>query len=387
MPSALRTSFIVLTFFALASLLWLQTRFYRGGNGSESCAGHLPPAPDVVVATRAKLLATMRQALAGVKHAALVKLPMHQNKGDSAIAAGEVEVLRLLGINVVHYGIENANDDEEAALIDRLLPNDTTAAVLYHGGGNLGDVWPLPHRMRLSLMSRLRHRRSVLLPQSVQFSSDAAAAETVAAFATMTDLTLVARDAWSFRFLVDHFSARHRVFLSPDSAFALGPLAREKFEVPSVLPPVDVLYFLRTDKEAVHRRNISVPLASRHPGRNVTVDDWLLYGEHLAKGTTDPPSASHERTALGLQFLARAKVVVTDRLHGHILSLLLDVPHVLLDNNYGKVMRYHSIFTLEADNVRAATDLNDAGAVAEAMLAVDWKAEREMRCKQDLDPP
>ena len=35
--------------------------------------------------------------------------------------------------------------------------------------------------------------------------------------------------------------------------------------------------------------------------------------------------------------LRRGKVVITDRLHAHVLCLLLGIPHVLLDNNYGKV--------------------------------------------------
>ncbi|KAH9493136.1 hypothetical protein Btru_022442 [Bulinus truncatus] len=34
----------------------------------------------------------------------------------------------------------------------------------------------------------------------------------------------------------------------------------------------------------------------------------------------------------GLNFIQRGRVVVTDRLHGHILSTLLNIPHVLIDN-------------------------------------------------------
>src|SRR3546814_4179261 len=39
----------------------------------------------------------------------------------------------------------------------------------------------------------------------------------------------------------------------------------------------------------------------------------------------------------GLAMLSAGELVVTDRLHAHILSLLPDIPHVLLDNSYGKV--------------------------------------------------
>lgn len=41
--------------------------------------------------------------------------------------------------------------------------------------------------------------------------------------------------------------------------------------------------------------------------------------------------------ARGLAMLSQGEVVATDRLRAHILSVLLDIPHVLVDNSYGKV--------------------------------------------------
>ena len=37
--------------------------------------------------------------------------------------------------------------------------------------------------------------------------------------------------------------------------------------------------------------------------------------------------------------------MVTDRLHGHILSLLLDLPNALVDNSYGKVRNFVDLWT------------------------------------------
>ena len=47
----------------------------------------------------------------------------------------------------------------------------------------------------------------------------------------------------------------------------------------------------------------------------------------------------------GLQLLQRGRVLVTDRLHGHILSTLLGVPHVLLDNQDQKLSSFHNTWT------------------------------------------
>lgn len=42
----------------------------------------------------------------------------------------------------------------------------------------------------------------------------------------------------------------------------------------------------------------------------------------------------------GLDLLSGGRIIITDRLHGHILCCLLGKPHVVVDNSYGKVFGY-----------------------------------------------
>lgn len=66
--------------------------------------------------------------------------------------------------------------------------------------------------------------------------------------------------------------------------------------------------------------------------------DWLKYGEPVPKSLAlSPLSLNRERTRLGFEFVARAKYVITDRLHGHILCVMLGIPHAVLENSYGKI--------------------------------------------------
>jgi pyruvyl transferase EpsO len=53
-------------------------------------------------------------------------------------------------------------------------------------------------------------------------------------------------------------------------------------------------------------------------------------------------------------------VVITDRLHAHILSLLLDLPHAVLDNSYGKLHRFLDAWTGDAASVQRASSLEAA---------------------------
>ncbi len=66
----------------------------------------------------------------------------------------------------------------------------------------------------------------------------------------------------------------------------------------------------------------------------------------------------------GLLFLQRGRVVISDRLHGHILSVLLGIPHVILDNSYHKVTSYHRSWTQSLDNVMVASTGEEALSMA-----------------------
>jgi pyruvyl transferase EpsO len=47
------------------------------------------------------------------------------------------------------------------------------------------------------------------------------------------------------------------------------------------------------------------------------------------------------RAVYAASVIKRSRLVVTNRLHGHILSCLLGVPNVVLDNTYGKNSAYY----------------------------------------------
>ena len=61
-------------------------------------------------------------------------------------------------------------------------------------------------------------------------------------------------------------------------------------------------------------------------------------------------------------------MVVTDRLHGHVLCTLLDIPHVLLDNADHKLSAYHNTWTRGLANCRLAYNPQDAACMAQELL-------------------
>ena len=127
----------------------------------------------------------------------------------------------------------------------------------------------------------------------------------------------------------------------------------------------DVLWLKRNDGERL--RYDALPAFP--PGVTVHMADWWNARWDTPQGTTTLETA-HHALLNGLLFLQRGRVVVTERLHGHILSTLLDVPHVLLDNPDRKLSSYHRTWTRGLSNARLATTPEEAVRMAVELLSV-----------------
>lgn len=131
------------------------------------------------------------------------------------------------------------------------------------------------------------------------------------------------------------------LYLTPDPAFFLETAVTR---IKSVWPTRELedVFLYRVDKE---RRSLRPA-----PPPNANVCDWnqeekrvdmspLVDYREAGLGSiiaTELDEVSWSRFCRGYSLLSGARRVVTDRLHGHILSCLLGKPHVLLDNSYGK---------------------------------------------------
>lgn len=295
---------------------------------------------------------------------ALVDFPDHSNVGDSAIYLGELAYFRKhMGCEPA-YGCSYQRYDRQA--LERYVPE---GPIFIHGGGNFGDIWDHHHAFRLQILRDFPHRRIIQLPQSIHFSSEERLKETARAISTHGDFVLLVRDEPSLELARKRFNCEVR--LSPDMAFCLGPMER----IGS--PVLDTLYLLRTDSE---RRNG----IAYQPREGEAVADWIedeLLPLRLAKlrglvrGAVSAPGthagrnlfyeeAAWSRVRRGVRLLSQGRTIVTDRLHSHIISLLLGLPHAVLDNSYGKLSRFISAWTSGAPDVLVARSIEEASAWA-----------------------
>jgi exopolysaccharide biosynthesis predicted pyruvyltransferase EpsI len=329
---------------------------------------HAPPAGGPwLEGMREQLAATLRDVLGGADTCALADFPRHLNVGDQAIWLGERALLDALGVRVVAA----CDRSTYGRRFKRALGD---APVCIHGGGNFGDLYPTHHALRERLLRELRGRPLIQLAQSIQFGSAEALAQTQRAIAEHGRVTLVVRDHVSERFAREHFEAR--VVLSPDMAFGLGTLRRPRAS------EVAVVRQARTDKEsaggdgagdtfdwlepptepAARRRlallhwRLALATGRRESGRRAPFVPGDVLGAYDA--------FARWSVGRGLRLLARGDVVITDRLHGHILCVLAGIPHVVLGDRLGKIRAYWDTWTHSVPTAHWAEDPAAAARIA-----------------------
>ena len=317
---------------------------------------------------RDQLRSTLAPLVEGHRSCALVDFPDHSNVGDSAIWLGALSWLADAGVRI---GYRCDAETYNRAHLEHFAP---TGPIFINGGGNLGDVWQRHQRLREAIISDFKDRPIVQLPQTVHFQRAENLAAARQLFDAHPNLTLLVRDRPSFDLVRSEFRARSA--LCPDMAFYIGQLERVR------QPDVGILWLRREDRERsgaagpapsdvlacdwlddrvpIHRRarNVLRPFAAREPGRGFVLARALAVAYDLQ---------ARQRLRAGCHLLSRGRVVITDRLHAHILCLLLGIPHVLLDNSYGKVRRVHETWTAGAPQVRWATSPQEAIGIARSL--------------------
>jgi len=279
---------------------------------------------------------------------ALVDFPRTANVGDSAIWLGTLAWLAQSGRGAPRYVCSDLTYDR-AKLASRV----GAGTILLSGGGNFGDLYPDHQEFREQVIADFPGHRIVQLPQSIHFESRAELARARDVIGRHPRLTLLARDRPSLELARREFAVTS--LLCPDLAFALGPLHRPG------PPSRPIVWLSRADKESrledtppfeAGMDRVDWLIDDPHPliALHLTVDRWLRHRAALrpwvAPGLESTfTHAAQLRLARGVRTLGAGATVITNRLHGHVLALLLGIPHFVVDNSYGKVRALHEAWT------------------------------------------
>ncbi|HEY3815502.1 MAG TPA: polysaccharide pyruvyl transferase family protein [Caulobacteraceae bacterium] len=345
---------------------------------------------DAIERHRGRLTDLYRPLIDPTRPVALVDFQDTKNCGDHAIWLGEKVLLRQLGVDVVYECSSETYDRDAMA---KALGDGT---VLIHGGGNFGDLYPTYHQFKLKLLADFPDNAFVFFPQTVMFFSSDSLQRTVDAVARHGRVTLTARDVLSHHILTTALGDKAQVFLAPDMACMIEGLKRDS------KPVFDVVWITRDDLESsggarpvtatrltmAGRRfslgefddPIEVIVLGKVAGTRLFVTDWYRMMLDEKSRTTDYDKLnSEERAAVwvsrAIRLLSLGKVVVTDRLHGHILCTLAGIPHVLLNNSYGKNISYFESWSRPSSLCRLAATPERAWNKAQVLVGEAYGAD------------
>ena len=252
--------------------------------------------------------------------------------------------------------------------------------ILLHGGGNFGDIGPWFQPFREEVLTRNLGRSVVQFPQTVYYQSQERLDETAHIIERHGAFTLLVRDQRGYDLTTCNF--QRDVQLCPDMAFQIETSGSKN-------PQYDLLLHLRANKEAVGEYDTGHLTAQD----NVIRQDWpaedyefiagidkasrparaLAYLKHGRRGTTPVRYAirAKARFERGTEMLQQSRYAITDRMHGHIMCVLLDIPRCMIDNSYGKTSGFMEACGTKADNVYAAPNIVEAVRILQTQAGLD----------------
>lgn len=316
---------------------------------------------------------------------ALLDYPSYLNIGDHLIWLGTIFYLTDVLKTKINYAasIEDFSD----SLMEQQIGK---APILFQGGGNFGDLWPRHQNFREQIVSKYKDRPIFILPQSIYFEKQDNLLKAADIFNSHPNLTLFIRDNYSYELAQKYFS-NCQVIKTPDMAFQMVNMPELSF---SVKPKHTILYHCREDSELNQNFATSeikltdfvvqdwVSYKWLYRGKYRNFDQWYwripgmvkLVREGWQRGLSHPlerisryrwensptytakfnklyhPTLHHNSWSLmhsGMFQLKRSRLVITNRLHGHILCLLLGIPHIFLPNAHHKNQAFYHTWTQE----------------------------------------
>jgi len=335
-----------------------------GARGGPAASEPIDHARRVLNDCRAILRRTWRDLLPPGSRCGLALYPDHWNVGDAAIWWATRRLLAELDVTVA-YACDPWSYEPRA--LRAALPE---GPILLLGGGNFGDVYPREQGSRLRILADFPDRRIIQLPQSISFRSAAAVAEMAELIARQSDFTLLVRDRASLAFAREYFRGA-TVAACPDTVLALErpprvspaiapvvALWRNDSESGGPLPPVPADWIVRD--WTVPGGVLPAAEAAQLSTAARSFKEWVgmpppwLPQPAPADGDPGPlrrriawrhlpwlwDQLAEDRTLRGLRILSQGRVVITNRLHAHLLCLLAGIPHVVCDTANGKIFAH-----------------------------------------------
>lgn len=249
--------------------------------------------------------------------------PIHGNIGDQAILIAEKKFLKDNFHDYKIINIESSIIIRFNWIIKKIVRKST---ILMHGGGFLGTLWINEEEMFRKTLKSYPNNKIIVFPQTVYFSDDENGKKTLEEsrkiYSTHPNLHICCREKYSYDFMKKEFS-KCNVYLVPDMVLYLEQIGQN-------IERENILFCIREDKEKLDYNFEKLIDYFDKKGYKIDYTDTVInkniFGINREKILNKKI----------MQF-SKYKLIVTDRLHGMIFSLLSNTPCLVFENKSYKI--------------------------------------------------
>ncbi|MFF2910884.1 polysaccharide pyruvyl transferase family protein [Paenibacillus sp. NPDC057934] len=278
--------------------------------------------------------------------------PEHGNMGDQAIA---IAIRKYLQEKFIDKVILEFSYTEYILIKDNLktILNDKDLIFL-HGGGNLGNLYINEENLRRDVIKKFPKNKIIIMPQSISFTQDNNGQNelevTKKIYSEHNNLNIVCRENKSFKTAQEIFP-NNQLLLAPDSVMYLEDYYKQ------TLSRDGILLALRSDKEKVLDDNLVTNIKNAID----VLNENIVYRDTIINKRVNKENRIFEFNKM-LDSFASSKLVITDRFHGVIFSVITKTPCIVfksLDHKISEGIKWFAnkeyIYYAEAKN----ENLND----------------------------
>ncbi|AYF99981.1 polysaccharide pyruvyl transferase family protein [Lactococcus allomyrinae] len=285
--------------------------------------------------------------------------PHSGNLGDQAIVIAELEFLKKHFPKYRVFEVPVPIISRSIKYIKRIV--DSEDLIMLHGGGSVGDLYLDAEIGTRAVLSNFPNKKIVFFPQSATFTSTNQSFKELKSSQDVYDragknLIITARESKSKEKFEQIFS-KNTVILVPDIVFSLHSELHNKRK--------NILFCMRKDSEKVltyaDESTLIKSLSQKY--KNVYISDTTISEIVTRKTRVEIVNEKWDE-------FRNARIVITDRLHGMIFSVITGTPCVVFDNYNSKIRMTYKDWLKDYKNIRFIDESFDSNEIMKAVEEV-----------------
>ena len=216
----------------------------------------------------------------------------------------------------------------------------------------------------MNILKLFPDNKVIVLPQSIYYeptdSGNLKKKNAIRNYHKHPNLYFIAREQNTYNLL------KNELMAGKDGCFALTPDIALYLKYESLGNRNKILWCLRHDGEKNNNSNVIVKhikyLLDKHEFSHEYTDTYVNY--------SIPIENEEKEVCLKLQEFSKARLVITDRLHGMIYAAISGTPVIAMDNSTGKVGNIYGLWLQSIPHIRYVCDKQSAGLAVYDLLNI-----------------